>query len=196
LDIPQYHVNNNVKGENQIMSLIDPEAFLNEHYSYEINMLGQTLQHHRTITDNAIVKNALYVSFCVHARLLLDFFSSANPSGDDVVAQHFAPSWQPSSSSISQLVGNQRAAINKQVAHLTKTRENTSPIKEKDMQDIHDALIKDHQKFKSEVDSRYKNCFINEVVNQTALLFLAQSGTANVAISMSSVCTSTTLPRQ
>ena len=183
-----------MRGENHIMSLNDPKAFLEEHYCYEINMLGQTLQHHRTITDNATVKNALYVSFCVHARALWDFFSSTRPQGDDVIAKEFAPSWQPLSSNISKLSINQRAAINKQVAHLTKTRENTSPIEDKDMQDIHDALIKDHEKFKNEVDAQYKNCFANEAINQPALLFLTQPGTANVAISISSVCPTRTFP--
>lgn len=194
MDIPQYRINDNARGENHIMSLNDPKAFLEEHYCHEINMLGQTLQHHRTITNNATVKNALYVSFCVHARALWDFFGSTSPQGDDVIAKEFAPSWQPSSSNISKLAGNQRAAINKQVAHLTKTRENTSPIEDKDMEDIHDALIRDHKKFKNEVNPQYKNCFTHEVIDQSALMFPTQSGTANVAIYMSSVCATPTSP--
>jgi|688.fasta_scaffold1093249_1 hypothetical protein len=168
------------------MPLSDPEAFLRKHYIHEVNMLRQVFRHHK-VANNQIVKNALYDSFCVHARALWDFFSSVSAKGDDVIAQHFASNWNPGNSIVSQLPSSQRDAINKQVAHLTDKRENAVPIDDAQMQSIHDALVNDDANFQNQVDLRYRSCFDEEIQASTSVHIPSQPGQANVAIYASSV---------
>jgi hypothetical protein len=168
-------------------SLKNPKGFLKEHYVYEINMLRQTFLHHQRNPDNAIIKNALYVSFCVHARALWDFFSKINPNNDDVIAKHFASNWDPATSKTSQLGVPEREAINKQVAHLTEKRENAVRIDATLMQKIHDALVDDNENFQKQVDQLYQSCFAEDIKAATIVHIPSQIGQANVAINSSSV---------
>jgi hypothetical protein len=95
-------------------------SFARVHLSYEVTVLHAQLEaltfadgpRLHDVTDLACFEAAL-----VHLRLLDDFFR-AQPSGDDVVATHFLPSWKPRGF----LTEPQRDRINAQVAHLTGRR--------------------------------------------------------------------------
>jgi hypothetical protein len=168
------------------MNLKNPKAFLEEHYIHEVNMLRQVFLHHQKV-DNQIFKNALYDSFCIHARALWDFFNSAKARGNDVIAKHFAPNWDSGISNVGRLDSSLRDAINKQVAHLTETRENATRIDDDIMKKIHDALVTDHENFKSQIDQNYQSSFGGEIKEPTKVHIPAQPGQANVAIYSSSV---------
>jgi hypothetical protein len=170
------------------MALKDPKSFLKNHYIYEINMLRQTLLHHKENPENAIVKNALYVSFCVHARCLCYFFSSDTKiKSDDVLAKDLASSWDTKKSATSNLEKLHREAINKQVAHLTDTRETAEQIDEAFMQTIHDALVKDHEQFENLVGQIHKGCLEEYIKIPRAISIRSDKNQANVAIYASSV---------
>lgn len=143
-------------------NLKDPAAFLDEHYVYEINMLMLTY-FGIPIEHDDWKRNALMESFAVHARVLLDFFLTP-PKGDDVVADHFMPpSVQFAATHMQQLPPNLRTRINKQVPHLTETRESTVKIGPSDRDDLYRALMADHADFKLKVDPKYQGCFGKEV---------------------------------
>ena len=70
-------------------------------------------------------QNAFKESFLIHARCLMDFFNG-DPRGDDLVASHFAPNWNPArdgGEELKWLTDNLDQFINKRVAHLTAYRQ-------------------------------------------------------------------------
>jgi len=140
----------------------DPVAYLAEHYVYEVNMLRATHWLLASAADQALA-NALIESFCVHARTLLDFFKS-NPIGDDVVATHFVTAGHFRATATSQLSADVRTRVNKQVVHLTASRENAIKINDVDRLALLTAIEADHKAFKNAVDPQYANCFVGELV--------------------------------
>lgn len=98
---------------------IDPEEYLREHFTYEVEMLVGTAE--RLIfpargTD-AVVRNALLESFLIHVRCLDSFLSGYGARATDVTARKLL-GWADSGSEMSTI----REAINKTVAHLTTGR--------------------------------------------------------------------------
>lgn len=106
------------------MSLLnDPVAYLAEHYVYEVYMLRRTYGELLNETDQFRI-NLLIESFCLHARSLLDFYKcSPAPRSDDVVATHFIASGQFQAPGSAVLAAGPRAKVNKQIAHMTASRE-------------------------------------------------------------------------
>ena len=142
-------------------TLIDPAAYLAEHYVYELNMLRWT-QATLTETPEGFNANALIESFCVHARALMDFYKS-RPRQDDVTAQDFTSSGQFSANGTSQIPSDVRTRVNKQIAHLTASRENApQKVDYADRQTLLSAVELDHTAFKSAVQPQYAQCFRDE----------------------------------
>lgn len=146
-----------------MVTLNNPAAYLAEHYIYEVNMLRETHRQLASATDTCL-RNALMESFCVHARALLDFYKSM-PRGDDVVATHFVPSSQFTAAATAQLPNDLRTRVNKQIAHLTASRENSTKIDGQDRQTLLNAIDADHASFKAAAvsQSQYSNCFDGEI---------------------------------
>lgn len=151
--------------------LNDPVAYLAEHYVYEINMLRTTyhaLNSPRLLlisgdTFSWCVKNALIEAFSIHARVLLDFYL-CNPRNDDVVATDFTVPGATVGSNTAGLPSDLKVKINKQVAHLTATRENTVKIDDSDRQTLFNAIEADHVAFKAAVRPQFSGCFSKETI--------------------------------
>lgn len=145
----------------RMVKLQNHAEFLAEHYLYEITMLRMTFKAIPRETD-IWRRNALMESFAIHARVLMDFFIS-KPKNDDIVARHFiAPNinWnnEPSGMGV-----DMRNRINKQVSHLTASREGARKIDEVDRVQILSALEAAHSRFKASVRTEYMTCFAHEV---------------------------------
>jgi len=70
-------------------------------------------------------QNALKESLLIHARCLMDFFN-CKPWGDDVIASHYVPEWDPAQDGgpeLAWLNAHLELFINKRVAHLTAYRQ-------------------------------------------------------------------------
>lgn len=142
-------------------TLNDPAAYLAEHYVYEVNMLRWT---HAMLagTPEGFNANALIESFCVHARALMDFYK-CTPQQDDVTALDFISSGQFNASATSQVPSDVRIRVNKQIAHLTASRENPpQKVDGQDRQTLLNAIEADHTAFKNAVDTQYAQCFGDE----------------------------------
>ena len=64
-------------------------------------------------------RNAFLESFLLHARVLDEFLSSTGRRASDVVAAHYIPGEYPIPTAF---IGNERSAIDRQLAHLTTMR--------------------------------------------------------------------------
>ncbi len=90
---------------------------LGEHLPYELWMLRQTFEKLRSPPANEVLCNALVESFCIHARLLLEFFT--NKQGKR------AKSYTNGSYNAVHLVNLTKAEtekLNTQIAHMTGQR--------------------------------------------------------------------------
>ena len=90
-------------------------------FAYELWMLQSTADRVLCGSSSDVpTRNALLESFLIHARALIDFFSNKNAKDDDIMASHYVGdhNWE-----LTELLKNERARINKQVAHLTSARD-------------------------------------------------------------------------
>jgi hypothetical protein len=175
-------------------SLKDPATYLTKHYVYEVNMLRAA---HRALatakdwtlkdelTDQA-AKNALIESFCVHARALLDFYKST-ARGDDVVATNFIASGKFAAATTSQLPGDIRDRVNKQIAHLTESRENANWIDADALNTLLVAIETDHAAFRKAVEPQFAGCFTGEL--QIPIMPIAPGSTPSATNVFRSVST-------
>jgi hypothetical protein len=89
---------------------------------YELKMIG-VLGQLKTPTDLPFVGYGLLESLLVHVRLLDDFLANRRRKGrdgdDDLTARDYRSSW----SSYGFLKTDERSAINKKLAHLTRSRQ-------------------------------------------------------------------------
>lgn len=83
-----------------------------------------------TRADQGLLRNVFAESLNIHARSLVDFFSTTlsgkrSVRGDDVVAQHFVPLWDPERDGHVDLIYLESAliqSVHKRIAHLTAYR--------------------------------------------------------------------------
>ncbi len=93
------------------------EEILGEHLPYELWMLRQTYEKLRSPLANKVLRNALIESFCIHARLLLEFFGNKKGrraedyTGGSYKAVHLV-----------NLTKTERDKLNTQIAHMTGQR--------------------------------------------------------------------------
>ena len=150
-------------------NLTDPAAYLAEHYVYEINMVRGI---YRTLPSaiakrskgelEACTANALIEAFCIHARVLLDFYKCVSKK-DDVVASDFTQSGSFTPIATAKLPPDIRTRMDKQIAHLTGARENASKIVQLDRDALISAIEADHAAFKNAIDPQYAGCFTKEM---------------------------------
>lgn len=94
------------------------ERLIERHVPYEIIMLRACFDLLQVPQTDVLFGNALIEAFCVHARNLIDFFSSTDPvSGSVPAARHFTDDfYRPFSSAKPK--GELYGRLNKQIAHL------------------------------------------------------------------------------
>ncbi|NVD26377.1 hypothetical protein HUO14_00500 [Parasphingorhabdus flavimaris] len=98
-------------------SIATDEEILGEHLPYEFWMLRQTYEKLRSPPADMVLRNALIESFCIHARLLLEFFENKQGrhakdyTGGSYQATHLA-----------NLTRAERDKLNTQIAHMTGQR--------------------------------------------------------------------------
>jgi hypothetical protein len=104
------------------MTALDPQLILcADDVSYELRMIG-VLGQLKTSIDLPFVGYGLLESLLLHVRLLDDFLGNRRRKGpegdDDLTAKDYNSSW----SNNGFLKGDERSAINKKLAHLTRSR--------------------------------------------------------------------------
>ena len=98
-------------------SIATDEEILGEHLPYELWMLRQTYEKLGSPPAHKVLSNALIESFCIHARLLLEFFENKQGkhakdfTGGSYQATHLA-----------NLTRAERDKLNTQIAHMTGQR--------------------------------------------------------------------------
>jgi hypothetical protein len=107
------------------MTALDPQLIAcAADVGYELNMIG-VLGQLKTPTDLPFVGFGLLESLLVHVRLLDDFLANKRRKGrdgdDDLTARDYNSSW----SSNGFLKTDERSAINKKLAHLTRSRQDS-----------------------------------------------------------------------
>ena len=97
-----------------------------DHLSYEFWMLEKVARAMAYgITGEGPVKNAFLESFCIHARVLMDFLYSSAARPDDVIAEDYFSSeeeWHKQRPQEPSRLRADRERVNKRLAHLTYTR--------------------------------------------------------------------------
>jgi hypothetical protein len=136
-------------------------SFLAEHYVYEINMLRFTYRLLRRPQETGVA-NALIESFVIHSRALMDFFGKGETK-DDVKATHFTIGNVFSALATSTVSPDIRSRMNKQIAHLTYSREGARKISRADRLILLRAIEIDHAAFKQSVAPPFVECFDEEV---------------------------------
>jgi hypothetical protein len=104
------------------MTALDPQLILcADDVSYELRMIG-VLGQLKTSIDLPFVGYGLLESLLLHVRLLDDFLGNRRRKGpegdDDLTAKDYNSSW----SNNGFLKRDERSAINKKLAHLTRSR--------------------------------------------------------------------------
>lgn len=82
------------------------------------------------ITREVVINNAILESFAIHVRVLIYFFYSEKPQRDDVVAEDFfsnSEEWIRIRPEITVLLRTAKRRADKEVAHLTYTRNKVTP---------------------------------------------------------------------
>ena len=104
------------------------EFALKNSLEYEIQMLGQTYLRLQLPQTDPLVVNALIELFCIHARLLLEFFDPGRPHPGTILAEEFTGGdYKPAyTSAISDSL---RAKLHQQIAHLSENRTDQSEEK-------------------------------------------------------------------
>ena len=105
------------------MTALDPQLIAcADDVSYELRMIG-VLGQLKTSIDVPFVCYGLLESFLLHVRLLDDFLGNRRRRGpegnDDLRAKDYNSSWSDNGF----LTPNERSAINKKLAHLTRSRQ-------------------------------------------------------------------------
>lgn len=171
--------------------LNDPPGFLDEHYVYEVNMCRET---YRLLASPGDMwnGNALMEAFAIHARCLLDFYGCQPKTGDDVVASEFTPTGTFTAPATSAIPADMRRRINKQIPHLTSSREGVVKIGDGDRNQLLAAIEADHAKFKAEVKPEFNGCFTKEQPSPT--LMAVVGGPASATNQIQTLTTGPTWP--
>ena len=121
------------------------EELLSHHLRYELEMLVETRKLLASPQDT-VVGNALIESFCVHARVLIEFFRK--PNG----ASKYADSGYKSFSKATKTsLKEWQQKLNNQVAHLLdcRTADDSQKLGTPEREQIFVALMNEFQEFKT-----------------------------------------------
>jgi hypothetical protein len=122
------------------------------HFVYEVEMLKSTFALLQNGADSQVIANALIESFCLHARILVDFFKGHGGAA----AAEFADGYEPFKG------GNIRAELitklNTQIAHLTyqRTAVDAQKIETSDRAELFSALTREIEFFCTRVKPEFR----------------------------------------
>jgi DNA-binding CsgD family transcriptional regulator len=153
-----------VGGEARNHSARDPaklQSTLERPLMYEVWMLQETYSRLRQPQTDSVVVDALIESFCIHARLLLEFFESCGQeqaieatefTGGSYIAQY--------TSAISKTL---RGKLNQQIAHLSENRTDLTDEKigPKDRAILHETLLQELTHFSTKVLPPYRGWLVD-----------------------------------
>lgn len=127
---------------------------ISKHLYYEYSMFIAITEEMITGYPPGLINNALLQSFTVHVRNLVDFlYPKDKPQKDDVIAEHFfynSEDWLRFRPPITILLKEAKSRTNKEMAHLTYSRLNITPLQKRwafsniaiNMRDCFDVFIK------------------------------------------------------
>ena len=102
------------------------------HLWYEIWMFQELVKGPSITDNNQIITNALLESFAIHVRALIHFFFDKSGQKDDILAIHFFSDpdyWIEHSPPCTNILKEAKKRADKEVAHLTYTRQKVTPDK-------------------------------------------------------------------
>lgn len=132
------------------------EEILGEHLPYELWMLRQTYEKLRSPPADKVLRNALIESFCIHARLLLEFFE--NKQGKHA-KDYTGGSYQ--ATHLANLTRLERDKLNTQIAHMTgqRTVDTFKKIGPALRKKLITALEGEGMEFENQLTSKFKQIF-------------------------------------
>ncbi len=159
------------------------EAF-GEHVIYEIDMLRHTYPRAQRSTGNRADDNAFIEAFCIHARLLIEFFVSRKPPTDDkMAAQHFTTGQGYRAFSAGKLDRALVGRLHTQIAHLSYSR--SAKIAEKigpaDRKALYDAIEAEIERWAPHLREPYATMMRN--INAARVMMVNFSDTAGTTTS-------------
>jgi hypothetical protein len=121
---------------------------------YEIDMLHWTYgPPKRLCVRDSFVFNE---SFCMHARVLIDFFQNNQKCSSDAIAKHFTNAWYTKTDMNPQL-RLLRRKITLQIAHLSYKRPNyVDRIDSEGREQLYNFIKKDIRKFDKHLKERFR----------------------------------------
>jgi hypothetical protein len=133
------------------------EVMSNECFGYEVWMLTETynrLATQRIEDQDRVLANAMIESFCIHARILIDFFNGRRGVKAEEVTRK---TYKPFSSG--QVRHELIFKLNNQIAHITRKR--TFVASEKigpaDRKELFDAIVSELQIFMTHLKPEYRS---------------------------------------
>jgi hypothetical protein len=95
---------------------------ISDNLAYEISMFSEMYKVLEKDEPESPERNACLESFLIHARNLRDFFYPKSRNQDDVLTSDFIPGWEDKAGKMGAYLDANRERINKEIAHLTYTR--------------------------------------------------------------------------
>jgi hypothetical protein len=138
-----------------------------EHLSYEISMLTMTNELLNKNIDSEIVRNALFESFCIHARQILDFLNNKQGTKVNSIADE-----EFLATKSTEAFAKYDRKINTQIAHLTLIRnyQANDRLNNSDRMEILSSILADIQSLSNHIKNsfqKYWNININNITNYT-----------------------------
>jgi hypothetical protein len=101
---------------------VDLNDFSRQHLGYEATMFAKARDKILAGAAPGFESNVLIETCVLHLRNLTEFFYPGNPQSNDVIAEHYAPTWASQGPAISPALKASRIRAHKELAHLTVTR--------------------------------------------------------------------------
>ena len=139
------------------MRVRDPEKLkfaLQHSLFYELWMLGATHAQLQKPATEAVISNALIESFCIHARLLLEFFDGKQGVR---AYEYTGGSYQPQYNVVlgEKLIGQLRVKLNEQIAHLSANRDSAEKINRVERALLLEAIVQEVAHFFTKLDPAF-----------------------------------------
>jgi hypothetical protein len=102
--------------------VLDLNDFSRQHLGYEAAMFAKARDKILSGAAPGFESNVLIETCVLHLRNLIEFFYPKNVQPDDVIAAHYASTWDTQKPAISPALTAARIRAHKELAHLTVTR--------------------------------------------------------------------------
>jgi hypothetical protein len=127
----------------------DHKEYFEDHLNYEVWMLGETYTRLLVQVPDKVIANALVESFCIHARILIEFFSKARGANTYTTKKYV----------VTKRYEKLNRQINNQIAHILDEGRSVHALKKigpVERQELFELLRDDIEVFKQNLAPLYK----------------------------------------